>query len=113
MMNEFMRQVQDLAVPFGSAVLWWLGQMGLLVKMGNTVLCVDYFASDILDRQVPPPVPAAGMNGVSVFLGTHDHADHIDHPAWQVWARCCPESVFVFPAAHRQAVLSDGIPGDR
>ena len=22
MMNEFMRQVQDLAVPFGSAVLW-------------------------------------------------------------------------------------------
>ena len=51
-MNGFLRSVQDQEVPSGSAVLWWLGQMGLLIKMGSTVLCVDYFASETAERQV-------------------------------------------------------------
>lgn len=113
MMNAFVREVQDLAVPYGTAALWWLGQMSLLMKMGNTVLCADYFATEIPERQVPPPVPAAEMAGVGLFLGTHDHLDHIDHAAWQAWAQCCPEAKFIFPAFHRQAVLADGIPENR
>ena len=112
-MNEFLKSVRDLAVPHGSAALWWLGQMGLLVKLGETVLCVDYFASEDPERQVPPPVPAGEMAGVDAFLGTHDHLDHIDHGAWKTWAQCCPEAKFVFPALHRQAVLADGIGENR
>ena len=94
-MNEFLKSVQGLAVPCGSAALWWLGQMGLLVKLGETVLCVDYFASEEAGRQVPPPVPAAEMAGVDAFLGTHNHLDHIDHEAWKTWAQCCPGAMFV------------------
>ena len=101
-------QITDAPVPRGSAVLWWLGQMGLLIRIGGTVLCVDYFASAHPDRQVPPPVPAEEMAGVAAFLGTHNHLDHIDHDAWRIWARSCPGARFVFPAAHRQAVLADG-----
>ena len=112
-MNDLMQEVRNRPVPPGTAVLWWLGQMGLLIKLGDTVLCVDYFATEIPGRRVPPPVPAAEMAGVHLFLGTHDHLDHIDHPAWQTWARCCPEAKFVFPALHRPAVLADGIPEDR
>ena len=67
-MNEFLKSVRDLAVPYGSAALWWLGQMGLLVKLGETVLCVDYFASEDPGRQVPPPVPAAEMEGDGLRL---------------------------------------------
>ena len=51
-MNNFLRTVREREVPYGSAVLWWLGQMGLLVKMGGTVLCVDYFASPDPGRRV-------------------------------------------------------------
>ena len=112
-MNEFIQRVKDQPAPYGSAVLWWLGQMGLLVKMGETVLCLDYFGTVIPERQVPPPVPAAEMEGIHAFLGTHNHLDHIDHACWQVWARTCPEAFFVFPAAHRQEVLSDGIGEER
>ena len=108
-MNAFMRTVGETPAPWGTAVLWWLGQMGLLLKMGDTVLCVDYYATPQERRLIPPPVPAGEVAGVGAFLGTHDHLDHIDHAAWQVWARSCPEALFVFPAAHREAVLRDGV----
>jgi len=112
-MNDFMRSVREREVPYGSAVLWWLGQMGLLVKMGGTVLCIDYFASPDPGRLVEPPVPAAEMEGVDAFLGTHNHLDHIDHEAWKTWAVCCPGAKFVFPELHRREVLRDGIPEGR
>ena len=108
-MNAFLQSVIDTPAPDGTAVLWWLGQMGLLVKMGDTVLSVDYFASPGYGRQVPPPVPAEEVSGIDVFLGTHNHLDHIDHEAWKIWAKNCPDARFVFPEAHRQSVLNDGV----
>ena len=112
-MEGFMEKVQRTQVPYGSGVLWWLGQMGLLVKLGESVLCIDYYASDSPDRQVPPPVPMEEVSGVDLFFGTHDHTDHIDHPAWKVWARTCPKARFVFPRVHQEKIRADGIEEER
>ena len=112
-MNDYMGSICSLNVPSGTAALWWLGQMGLMVRIRSTVLCIDYFASGLPERQVPPPVPMEEVEGVDAFLGTHNHLDHIDHAAWQVWARSCPDAVFVFPLLHRQEILADGIPAER
>ena len=108
-MHKFWQSVQDTPAPRGTAVLWWMGQMGLLIKMGDEVLCLDLYATDAPNRQVPPPSPAEEVAGVTAFLGSHDHADHIDHPSWQIWAKRCPDALFVFPEAHRQAILADGV----
>ena len=108
-MNQMLQHVFSTPAPEGTAVLWWLGQMGLLVKMGKTVICVDYYASDDPGRLVRPPVPADEVEGIDAFLGTHDHLDHIDHGAWKTWAKTCPEARFVFPEIHRETVESDGI----
>ena len=70
--------------------LSWLGQMGLLIKAGDETLCIDYFASNIEGRLVPPPVLAEELNGITAFLGTHNHIDHIDHDAWKIWAKTNP-----------------------
>ncbi len=108
-MNALLRAIQQTPAPHGTAVLWWFGQMGLIVKMGSTVLSVDYYASPLEGRQTPPPVPPEELSGITAFLGTHDHLDHIDHASWRIWAASCPDARFVFPEAHRQAVLSDGV----
>ncbi len=108
-MNAFLESVRNTSCPRGTAVLWWMGQMGLLVKLGDKVLCIDYFASDEPGRQIRPPVPAPEVEGIDVFLGTHNHLDHIDHEAWKLWARQCPDAFFVFPRAHLASVLADGI----
>ena len=50
-MHELMRKIRETAVPAGHAALWWLGQMGLIVKLGGTVLCADYFATEREGRQ--------------------------------------------------------------
>jgi len=112
-MKNMMEEIMNEKVPDSSAVLRWLGQMGLLVKMGKTVLCIDYFASDLPGRQVTPPIPMEEMKGVDLFLGTHNHIDHIDHPAWQAWAACCLGAKFVFPRLHQMEILEDGIAADR
>ncbi len=112
-MNAFLQTVKETPAPAGTAVLWWLGQMGLLIKAGGKVLCVDYYASGSPERLIPPPIPPEEMAGIDVFLGTHDHSDHIDHSAWRIWAKTCPDALFVFPAAHRQSVLKDGVPAER
>ncbi|MBP5761961.1 MAG: MBL fold metallo-hydrolase, partial [Lachnospiraceae bacterium] len=64
-----------------SVTLRWLGQMGFIIETGNMKLCIDYYASPDESRQTPPPVPAEELTGIDVFLGTHDHPDHIDHAA--------------------------------
>lgn len=92
-----------------SATLFWLGQMGLMIQMGELRLCVDYFASPTADRQVPPPISAEQVRDIRIFLGTHNHLDHIDHEAWKIWAKTCPDAVFVFPEAHKKEILADGI----
>ncbi len=87
----------------------WLGQMGLIVKTESTAVCIDYYASDDAGRLTPVPIAAGDIKGIDAFLGTHDHLDHIDHESWKVWAQTCPDARFIFPMAHKAAVLSDGV----
>ena len=93
----------------GSVSLKWLGQMGFLIETDNTRLCIDYFASSDDQRQTPVPIPAAELKDIDVFLGTHDHLDHIDHEAWKIWAKTNPKAKFVFPAAHMDKIAADGV----
>ncbi len=93
----------------GKVSLKWLGQMGILIEADNIRLCIDYFASADDLRQTPVPIPAGELKGVDVFLGTHDHLDHIDHEAWKIWAKTNPNAKFVFPAAHMDKILADGV----
>ncbi|MCR5678093.1 MAG: MBL fold metallo-hydrolase [Agathobacter sp.] len=87
----------------------WLSQMGLLIRAGDTKICIDYFASPDDARQIQPPIAVDALTDVDLFLGTHDHLDHIDHEAWKVWAKTNPNAKFIFPRKHLAAVLADGI----
>ena len=92
-----------------TAVLKWLGQMGLMIRCGSTTLCIDYYASPREKRQTPIPIPADELQGIDVFLGTHDHLDHIDHESWKIWAKTNPDARFVFPGSHMESVLADRV----
>ena len=99
----------DKLYETGSVSLKWLGQTGFLIETDNIRLCIDYFASPDALRQTPPPIPAGELKDVNIFLGTHDHVDHIDHEAWKIWAKTNPDAVFVFPVAHMDKILADGV----
>ena len=80
-MNEKMQAIIDTKVENGTVAMWWLGQMGLIIKSASTMIVIDYFAATFPTRQVAPPIPAEEMEGVDAFLGSHNHIDHIDHPS--------------------------------
>ena len=52
-MNGFWKSVAEEPAPDGTAVLWWLGQMGLVIKTGGSVLCIDQYASASPERAGP------------------------------------------------------------
>lgn len=89
--------------------LRWLGQMGFLIETGKNRICIDYYASPDDQRQTPVPIPAEELKDVDIFIGTHDHLDHIDHETWQIWAKTNPQAKFVFPAAHMDKIMADGV----
>ena len=89
--------------------IYWLGQMGLMIKTGDKTIVIDYYASPLKTRQTPAPIPAKELKDVDIFIGTHDHLDHIDHESWKIWAEINPDARFIFPKKHRKAVLADGV----
>ena len=98
----------------GRCGLWWLGQHGFAVKLGGTVLYIDPFLSDLPGRQVPPLLSPAQVTNASLVLGSHDHADHIDRPAWPALAAASPGAVFVVPLLLRERIAAElGLPPDR
>ena len=104
---------EEMVSRASSPVLWWMGQMGFLMKLGGTLVSIDYYALPAAGRQVPPPVPAEELRGVSLFFGTHNHSDHMDIPSWKIWLKTCPDARFVFPRAHTDFLLREGFPADR
>ena len=91
----------------GQAAMWWLGQSGFAVKLGRTILYVDAFLSEFPDRLVAPLLSPAEVVNADAVLGSHDHPDHIDRPAWPAIAGACPKAVFVVPLLLREAIARE------
>jgi L-ascorbate 6-phosphate lactonase len=89
MSRECMESVRQFKVDKGSAALWWLGQMGYLLKTPEgTVLSVDAYLTNScqkfgealglnMNRQVPVFIEPEELD-VDHFLCTHSHYDHAD-----------------------------------
>lgn len=61
----------------------WLGQSGYLLQSGDTVICIDPYLSDVVNkvagrpRTVAPPFEPENLKSDAVIC-THNHLDHID-----------------------------------
>ncbi len=101
-------------VDNGQCALWWLGQHSFIIKLGSKILYVDLFLSPLPDRRVPPLLKPEEIHHADFFLGTHDHADHIDRDIWPALAGASPGAKFVVPEkVHSQLSKDLKIPADR
>lgn len=92
----------------GEMAFWWLGQMGFVVKLAETVIYVDPFLSPGERRTVPPLLEPAQIRHADAILGTHDHRDHIDRRAWPALAEASPGARLVAP----ERIVRNGLARD-
>ncbi|MEI8197165.1 MAG: MBL fold metallo-hydrolase [Phycisphaerae bacterium] len=108
------RDIDACQLALGQAAFWWLGQHGFAVKLGNAVCYIDAFLSPMEGRQVPPLLNPADITNATLVLGSHDHGDHIDRPAWPLIAQASPRARFVVPKLLQAQVARElKIPQDR
>jgi len=107
--KELLQAVEHAEAAYGHAVLWWLGQHSFILKIEDRVLYIDLFLSAHPQRQVPPLLAPQGIHYADLFLGTHDHTDHIDRAIWPALAQASPQAHFVVPDLLRDS-LAAGLP---
>lgn len=105
--SDLVHDIRECQLPTGQAALWWLGQHGFVVKLGQTVLVIDAYLSPAERRQVEPLLAPDELGFCTIMLGTHDHSDHIDRPSWAMIADLWPELQFAVPAPVRESVCED------
>ena len=107
-------EVNKTALAPSECAFWWLGQLGYILKLGDTVLYLDPFLSPGGGRTTPPLLRPAEVTNATVIMGSHDHGDHIDRPAWPGLAQASPGAKFVLPELLRKRVAADlKVPEDR
>ena len=105
--RALIEDIRACAVPAGQAAFWWLGQHGFAVKLGTAVCFIDPFLSPLEGRRIPPLLRPGELADAAMVLGSHDHADHIDRPAWPAIAAAAPQCKFVVPALLREKIAGE------
>lgn len=103
-MNKIISQIHSMDLAYGQVALCRLGQHSFLVKMGQTVVGIDLYLRHNPARLIPVEIPAEEMKGIHLFLGSHDHSDHIDRETLPAMAQASPEAKLAIPAAVAESV---------
>ncbi len=105
--NELIAEMNNCRLDEGECAFWWLGQHGFALKLGEVVCYIDAFLTPMKARQVPPLLTPEQVSNASLFFGSHDHADHIDRPAWPAMAAAAPTAPFLVPELKRRQVTEE------
>jgi len=107
-------EINSCVLEKGDITFWWLGQMGYVVKLGETVIYLDAFLSEHPGRNIPPLLSAEEVINADFIFGSHDHTDHIDRATWHQISLSSPKAKFVVPNLLIKGLSKDlNIPVDR
>lgn len=122
-MNKIAENIKNTALLPQQTALWYLGQEGFAFKHRNSVLAIDLYLSDYVDkncsqnvewkRRYPAPVSGVELDCIDVVLITHSHYDHMDPWTLQGIEKANSDTVFVVPAPCVQLMISYGVESKR
>lgn len=106
-MNAFIEEIRNTHPEEGQISAWWLGQMGYVFKTSRATILVDGFLSDIGGRLIPAPFAPEEAAIFDAVIGSHNHDDHVDKPAWKKIHEANPDTVFMAAEPHRSDIKAD------
>lgn len=104
----------------GQIALFYLGQVGFLIKYENTYVMIDGYLSDYVDRhccseqvqwvrKYPAPISAEELDFVDFVLCTHTHFDHADPDTLSALAKVNHKAKYIVSAANVETISAYGI----
>ena len=114
------KRVLETALAKGQVALYYLGQVGFLVKWQEKYLLIDGYLSDYVDknccselvhwvRKYPAPIKAEELDFVDYVLCTHTHYDHADPETLATLARVNSKAKYIVSAANVDTISAYGI----
>ena len=110
--DDLVREVAATKVPYGMLALWFIGQCGIIVKGGETVLYIDPYLDPSPSRSFDPPFAPDKIADGSYVLITHEHSDHLDKRTIQALAASKPDIRYMAPGCCREMLLELGVSDD-
>ncbi|MBE6702232.1 MAG: MBL fold metallo-hydrolase [Ruminococcaceae bacterium] len=113
-------KILQTALAEGQVALYYLGQVGFLIKWQEKYLLIDGYLSDYVDkncsselvhwvRKYPAPIQAASLDFVDYVFCTHTHFDHADPETLATLARVNKKAKYIVSAANVDTIAAYGI----
>ena len=113
--KELLSEIEATSLPSELVSLWYIGQMGVIIKWKDCVLCIDPVLGPMQGddggdrRNYPVPFEPEELKADYVFC-THSHGDHMHRETLKGLCKKNPEMKGVLPSPLLEEALSFGIP---
>ena len=117
-------KILNAALTDGQVGLFYVGQLGFIVKFRGKYLLIDGYLSDFVDRKCtsetfpmvrnyPVPILPSELDFIDYVFCTHDHADHADPDTLSGIASANSKATFFAPQGVAHKLTEYGVPADR
>lgn len=122
-MNSLKEKMLETELTDQQLGIFYLGQVGFLLKYRKCYFLIDGYLSDYVDRncsqrvkwvrRYPAPLKGEDLDFVDYVFCTHGHYDHADPDTLSAIGRVNKKARFIVPNSVVTTVESYGIPSER
>lgn len=116
--SDLRSEILNLEVSADNAALWYIGQMGIVLKFHDKIYCIDPVLNDLKDaqgntrRNYPAPFQPEDFAPVDYVICSHNHADHLNLETLVPLYHANENVRFVVPFPLTELLASAGIPAE-
>lgn len=113
--EELLKEIRETHVPEYMVALWYIGQMGIVVKWNGLTVCFDPVLNDLyhLDgssrRNYEPPFAPKEFRGVDYVICSHNHKDHMNIETLKPLWKANPGMKIIVPKPEQADLIGAGI----
>lgn len=109
--SDLLREIRETRLPETMAALWYIGQMGAVVRFKNLTLCFDPVLNDLCNpdgtsrRNYAPPFLPEEFDFADYVICSHNHADHINIQTLLPMQKANPNLRIIVPMPERRGLM--------
>lgn len=113
--DRLLREIKETHIPETMAALWYIGQMGIVVKWNGLTVCFDPVLNDLYHpdkssrRNYEVPFAPEEFLGVDYAVCSHNHKDHMNTETLKPLWKANPKMKIIVPEPERESLIGAGI----